>query len=396
MGSRHQKNDDLALLNQEQGIYVICDGVSEGGHGDLASNMVAKVIQDKLMAANSFIKKNGAQLLGAKRLLHMQEQMVSACTEAQQNIQKAALQNPNYKFAATTGIILWLDGRFGILAHMGDSRAYLYRAGKLYQLTHDHAGIDELLKMGIPLEIAKKNPQAKCLTKVFGGTVFNQPDLLKIEFQPNDVFMMCTDGVYSTLDPNNLQQLVQGMLQKNDAKPIIERCARQSGDDSTFVQIHFPIDMLQETVVQASDRIKLIQQTPLSKYFDYIQKSHISAICEVESFKAGSIVIQDGTEGECLYIVAKGTLEVLVQGSHMLYKKPGEFLGEVALIQQSKRTATVVAKEDTVLLSLKRGDLNEVFKKSPDIERNFYKAMLEMVLERMVAQGYEIAQLKKV
>ena len=97
-----------------------------------------------------------------------------------------------------------------------------------------------------------------------------------------------------------------------------------------------------------------------------------------------------------MYIVAKGTLEILLKGQNLTFKRAGEFIGEVALLQKSKRTASVVAKEDTILLSLSREDLDDVFKKDPDIERFFYKAMLEMVLNRMIEQGREIAQMRSV
>ena len=80
-----------------------------------------------------------------------------------------------------------MDGRFAIMAHIGDSRAYLYRAGKVYQLTKDHNGYDELVRMGMAPEEAAKNPLAKSLARAFGAR-FTQPDLLKVEFQPNDIF----------------------------------------------------------------------------------------------------------------------------------------------------------------------------------------------------------------
>jgi len=396
IGARHSQNDDYTLVNQEQGIYVLCDGVSEGGQGKFASEMVCKSIQEKLIEANAYIRKNGAQLLGPKRLQAMQDRVLTAFSETQQNLQKLAAQNENYRFAATTCIAVWMDGRFAILAHIGDSRAYLYRAGKLYQLTKDHSGLDELIKMGLPMEAALKNPMARSLTRAFGNARYTHPDLLKIEFQPNDLLFLCTDGVYTALKGPSMQQFVQTMAQDQDLKPLLAQCAQKSGDDSSIVQIHFPIEMHHASPLQASDRIKLIQQTPLSRHMDYIQRSHIAAICEIEEYKAGSIVVQEGTEGECMYIVAKGTLEILLKGQHLTYKKPGEFMGEVALVQQSKRTATAVAKEDTVLLSLKKHDLDEVFQKDPEMEKFFYKAMLQMILDRMVQQGQEIAQLKGV
>jgi serine/threonine protein phosphatase PrpC len=395
MGSRHKTNDDYALVNQEQGVYILCDGVSEGGNGRYASEIVAKNIQERLIAANHFLAKNGAQLLGPKRLQKMQELMLSAFADAQSNLIKAAAANANYKNAHTTCIALWIDGRFAIMGHIGDSRAYLYRAGKVYQLTKDHNGYDELIKMGMTPEDAQKNPMSKALAKAL-GTRFTTPDLLKIEFQPNDILIVCSDGVYSVLQNQGFPQLVQAMIAGQDFKSAIEQCARLSGDDSTLIEVQFPKQSNQDSSIQASDRIKLIQATPLSKYFDYIQKSHVAAVCEVEEFKAGSVIFQEGNDGECMYVVASGLLEIMLKGKNLTFKGPGEFIGEVALLQNGKRTASVIAKKDSVLLSLNRSDLNDVFKKDPDLERYFYRGMLEMVMERMIEQGREIAQLRSV
>jgi serine/threonine protein phosphatase PrpC len=396
MGARHQTNDDFFFMNPEQGIYVICDGVSEGGQGKLASEATAKSIQEKLVQGNAFLKKNGAQLLGPKRLQSMQDILLKTFSDTQESLIRMAETNANYKYAATTCISVWLDGRFAILAHVGDSRAYLCRAGKVYQLTKDHSGLDELMKMGLSFEAAMKNPMSRSLTRAFGSAQYTHPDLLKIEFQPNDVLLLCTDGVYTAVQGPSQQGFFQAISQGQDLKPLAEKCAQASGDDSTMLEISFPNEIFRESVLQAADRIKLIQQTPLSKYFDYIQKSHIAAICDIEEFKKGSIVVQEGTEGDSMYIVAKGTLEILLSGSHLTYKQPGEFIGEVGLVQQhSKRTATVVAKEDTVLLSLKRSDLFQAFQKDPEMEKHFYRAMLEMVMERMLEQGQQIAQLRK-
>ncbi len=395
-GARHIKNDDFSLVNQEQGIYVICDGISEGGQGHLASQLVSKKIHEKLIEANAYLKKQGPGLQGSSRLQVMQESILNAFTYAQECLQNAGQSDPLYRSAYTTCITLWMDGRFAILAHIGDSRAYLYRAGKVYQITKDHSALDELIKGGMAPEVAAKNPLANALIRAFGAGRYSLPDVLKIEFQPNDLLFLCTDGVYSALQGASLQQFVHGMVQGTDMKSYIEKCAHASGDDSTMIEIHFPEGTVEEAPLQASDRIKLIQQTPLAKYLDYIQQSHVAAICNIEVFKAGSVIVQEETEGECMYIIAKGTLEILLKGQHIAYMNAGHFMGEVGLIQKhSKRTATAIAKEDTVLLSLKGSDLQEAFKKDLGMERHFYRAMLESVMARMIEQGREIAHLKK-
>ena len=399
MGVKHIQNDDSAFVNEKEGVYIICDGVSEGGQGKLAAQFVTNIIQGNLIRANQDFKNRAYELVGTKRLQAMQSVMLETFTEAQTLLREQGEKNPLYKVASTTCITIWFNDRFAILGHLGDSRAYLYRAGKLYQLTKDHSGLDELVKMGMPLEIAVKSPLAKTLTRAVGNAQLSNPDILKIEFEPNDTLFLCTDGFYTALNtPQAMTSFVQDLLQGSELKPWIEKCAKLSGDDSTLIHIHFENEEKREEVtstdIRASDRIHLIQQAPLAKFFDYVQQSHIAAICEIETAKAGDIVIKEGEDGDCMYIIAKGAFTVSAHGKFLKDALPGEHIGEVALIRNSKRTATVIAKENSALLRLKRSDLEEVFKKDPLIETRFYKATLDAVFDRLVSLTEQLTGVK--
>jgi len=394
-GSKHVQNDDSAFINDQEGIFIICDGVSEGGQGKLASELVTQVIQEKLIRANQDFKKKASELVGTKRLQAMQEVMQNTFAEAQARLKELAQNNPLYRVAATTCLALWFNGRFAILGHIGDSRAYLYRAGKLYQLTKDHSGLEELLKMGMAPESAKKSPLARSLTRAFGNAQFNQPDFLKIEFEPNDTLFLCTDGIYSALNaPSSMTSFVHDLITDAPLRPWVETCAKNSGDDATLIHIFFEEAENAQMEIQASERIHLVSKTPLSRYFDYVQASHIAAICEIEVFKAGQTVIREGEEGDRMYIVSQGALRIESKGKLLRENKTGDFFGEIALVQKSKRTATAVAKEETHLLSLRRSDLEEVFKKDPLIETRFYRAMLEAALARVVELGEQVVGMK--
>ena len=400
MGAKHLQNDDSIFTNEKEGIYIICDGVSEGGQGKLASTVITKIIQEKLTQANADFNKRESELAGTKRLLAMQEVMQNTFADAQSELSELAKNNPLYKVAATTCIALWFSGRFAILGHIGDSRAYLFRAGKLYQLTRDHSGLDELIKMGMPMATAMKSPLARSLTRAFGNAQFNQPDLLKIEFEPNDTLFLCTDGVYTAFNtPQSMTEFVHDLIKESPLKPWIDKCTKISGDDSSLIHLHFLNDApagasVAPVDVQASDRIELVKLTPLSKYLDYVQQSQIAAICEIEKFKAGATVITEGDDGDCMYITARGVLNIQSNGKFLKENKAGDFFGEIALVQKSKRTATAIAKEDSILLSLSRSDLEEVFKKDPLIETRFYKAMLETVLSRVVDLSAQVVRMK--
>ncbi|MBU6153583.1 MAG: cyclic nucleotide-binding domain-containing protein [Bdellovibrionales bacterium] len=382
LGSKAPVNEDFALVNQEQGIHVICDASNKAGKGNYASEFVARQIQERLVHANREMRDQEISYQGPKRLQKMQESVLSAFNEVGADFLKLGTQNSNFAESLVSCIAVWVNDRFAILAHLGTCRAYLYRSGKIFTLTKDH----------VALEGNSEVPRV--ISRAFGPNL-GTPDLLKIEFEPNDILFLATDGLYEGFDKNGILRMVEMMLNGENLKPLLSQCAYSSGDHATLVQIQFPAEST-GSVLSASERIQLVSRTPLCRYMNYAEQSHMAALCQIEEFDAGTILVQEGTEGECMYLIAKGTLEVNVRGQFIVYKKAGEFLGEVSLIQQGKRTATAIAKDRVTLLSLQRSDLREAFKKDIELEKNFYRGMLEMVLDRLVEQGREIARMKSV
>ncbi len=383
LGPKNRVNEDFALVNQEQGIHVICDASSKSGKGNYASEFVARQIQERLVNANRELRDEEIAYQGPKRLQKMQECMLEAFTDVGADFLKLGTQNANFADAKVSCIAVWLNDRFAILAHLGNCRAFLYRSGRVYTLTKDHIA-----------ENAGDSELSRVFLKSIGPNL-GTPDLLKIEFEPSDILFLATDGLYSGFDRNGISAMVEMMLKGEDLKSLISQCAYSSGDHATLVQIQVPAEST-GVVLSASERVGLVSKTPLCRYMNYTEQSHVAALCQIEEFEPGTILVQEGTEGECMYLIAKGTLEINVKGQFIVYKKAGEFLGEVSLIQQGKRTATAIAKDRVTLLSLQRSDLREAFKKDVELEKNFYRGMLEMVLDRLVEQGREIAKMKSV
>lgn len=368
-------NEDYALANQEQGIHLVCDGHGPNGGGGRASEFVGKRLEEKLVQANRFLRENEVSLQGTKRLLKMQEIVLNAFSEVQADFLALGDEDSRFRASRVSGIAVWLSDRFAILAHIGNCRAYLYRKGRVYTLTRDH-------------------PVSEGGSGRSFGIGYAAPDLFKIEFEPEDLLFLATDGLYGSLQNSGMIKLVQSMVQGQDLKAMAGHCSHASGDHATLVMIQFPDEATDSTKLTASERVDLIGNTPLCRYMDFVQKSHIAALCQAEEFEPGTILVQEGTEGECLYLIANGTLEIQINGQFIAYKKPGEFVGEVSLVRHGKRTATAIAKDRVTLLTLQRSDLTESFQKDLELERNFYKGMLEMVLDRLVEQGREIAKMK--
>lgn len=393
-GSKHSSNEDFGLVNPELGIYIVADGLCDGNEneGYLASKFASQVLQTQMSTLFSIVQVRYESLSNPERLNLIQEIMLKAFDQVQTELAHFA-QKKNIKIA-TTCTVLWTHDRFGVIGHVGDSRAYLIRAQKAYQLTKDHNGYTELLRAGLTDEQARAHPLSNNLTRSLGASVYQQPDFLKIEFQPNDLLILCTDGAYRSMSVQKLLDLSQPAMNPHDVEAYIKRCAQLSHDDATWLQVQFPQYVDEAEAVQADQRIQLLQSIPLCKYLSYAQVVHLAALCNVESVRENAIVIQEGTEGSSLYLVINGALEIIVQGQHIGYARQGDFMGEIALMQKGPRKATVVAKKDCLLLTLKRTDLYSAFEKDQDLERLFLKSMLELLMDRNVAQGIELAKLK--
>ncbi len=313
----------------------------------------------------------------------MQNELIAAFNQAQEGLLKLTQDtNKTSEVCATTALALWVDGSFGLIAHLGDSRAYLVRAGKVYQLTHDHSGFDELVRMGWEVEAAKKHPFANALSKAVGTNLYAHPDLLKIEFQPKDVLLLATDGAYKMLQKNWDQVLKIKEQSQMDA--LLADAAKDIGDDASAILVQFPEEFENTAPVAASERVNLIQKTPLCRHMDFPQKIQMAALCNIRKLAAGTNLIQEGTEGDTLYVVAHGLLEVSKKSRYVSVVGSGGFVGEMGLIKKIKRTATVAAKQDSIILTLEAADLFEAFTKDPSLESAFYRSITESLLDRIL------------
>jgi protein phosphatase len=104
-----------------------------------------------------------------------------------------------------------VDGRGGsvTIGHVGDSRAYLHRSGALEQLTTDHSLVAELVEGGVLTpEEAERHPQRSAITRALGTEPTVEVDVFRIEAAPGDLFLICSDGLSSMVDDDELASVI--------------------------------------------------------------------------------------------------------------------------------------------------------------------------------------------
>jgi protein phosphatase len=134
--------------------------------------------------------------------------------------------------------VLVLEGR-AALAHVGDSRAYLVRGGRIRQLTDDHSVVGELLRRReISEDAAREHPHRHVLTRALGVRPVVEPDLAELSPEPDDVFVLCSDGLTLHVADHEIAEHVVG-AEDPDAcvETLVDLANARGGDDNITVLV---------------------------------------------------------------------------------------------------------------------------------------------------------------
>ncbi len=237
VGRKRKGNEDSVFVNAEQNLYVVADGM--GGHaaGEIASRVAVEAI-------NEFICLTGTDQditwpFGLDQSISFDgNRLKSAIQYANRKVLEATREKKEYLGMATTVVAVLVDGKTANLAHVGDSRVYLWRGGGLRQLTSDHSWINEQLESGaISADQARSHPLRNVVTRALGGRPELQVDLQVHEAEPSDTLLLCSDGLTSMLPDDEIGRIVRESssdLEKT-AKGLVGEANERGGEDNITV-----------------------------------------------------------------------------------------------------------------------------------------------------------------
>src|SRR5580700_5101640 len=226
IGCRRSNNEDSYGYDAEQHIYVVCDGMGGRAAGEVASGMAVRTLIESF-ASSAAMRSEGEPMPVANRL-------VQAILDANQAVREAAAQNPNLMSMGTTLVCACLDGDRAVFGNVGDSRAYMIRAGSCLQVTQDHSLLAEALRAGeISLEAAATSSLQSMITRAIGAEDAVDPDLYGAELQPGDILLLASDGLTRYVQPEEIATVLQtGMDLTASCQAFIDIAKRGGGVDN--------------------------------------------------------------------------------------------------------------------------------------------------------------------
>ncbi|MBE5779097.1 MAG: Stp1/IreP family PP2C-type Ser/Thr phosphatase [Clostridiales bacterium] len=212
-------NQDSLLVADK--LYGVADGM--GGHrgGETASRIAVESVIAAL--------KNKTPGESALRL---------AVEAANRRIYETAAENESLQGMGTTLTFLWEGEGKALIAHVGDSRAYRLREGKLEQLTLDHSMVAELLRNNvITPEMAKTHPYRNIITRAVGIDPVVEADVIQTEVKPGDRWLMCSDGLYNMVEDAKIHKTLMEMDDEKAADRLMEMALENGGTDNITIVI---------------------------------------------------------------------------------------------------------------------------------------------------------------
>jgi PPM family protein phosphatase len=218
-------NEDNFLMVPDRGIFVVADGM--GGHaaGEVASEMAVRFV---------------ARELGSLRGLaddQVADRMRTAIRAANGAIfQRTLTEHDKRGMGTTVTALVLFETRF-LVGQVGDSRAYLYRDGKLIQLTKDHSYVQEQVDAGyLTPEQARSHPYSNVITRCVGANSDVMPDIYLGTVKRGDLFLLASDGLTGMLEDSELTEMLGGgakdRMPQDRVDALITEANRHGGLDN--------------------------------------------------------------------------------------------------------------------------------------------------------------------
>jgi protein phosphatase len=217
-GRRRRHNEDAYVIKPP--IFAVADGMGGARGGEVASSLAAEAVRAD--------EADGSA----------KERVVALVQRANRSIYERSSSDADVSGMGTTITLALVEDGHVTFAHVGDSRAYVLREGKLEQLTDDHSLVAELVRSGkLSPEEAEHHPQRSVITRVLGTDPDVDVDTFVVDTRPGDVFVICSDGLTDMLGDEEIGSVLAERTSDLDeaAKELVRRANKAGGDDNITV-----------------------------------------------------------------------------------------------------------------------------------------------------------------
>jgi protein phosphatase len=239
VGLKRPLNEDSFCSNVDEGLYVVADGMGGHAHGEVASRLAVETIEE-------FIKLTSGDTdvtwpYGIDESLSLNgNRLKTSIRFANQRLLEHARTSAGCEGMATTVVAVLVEDNVAEIAHVGDSRLYLVRDKTMTRITSDHSWVNEQVQSGvIDSDQARNHPLRNVVTRALGGRPDLEVDVQTLEMLSGDRLLLCSDGLTTMLDDDEILRIVLGGEGGVDQTDELIQAANESGgeDNTTAIML---------------------------------------------------------------------------------------------------------------------------------------------------------------
>lgn len=235
IGLVRTNNEDSFCFVKNVPIFILADGM--GGHnaGEVASSKAVELVLNHFNHGLSNVESYQKNKRISKKLSLVENMLGNALTEANNQVYLNSLANYDVSGMGTTLDVLYFQDNKYYIGHIGDSRVYLLRAGKLMQVTQDHSVVNQLIKQNLlTKEEARFHPYSHILTNALGIQADVEYDIISDNTHVGDLYLLCSDGLSDMVGEELIETIMKSEKKNLEEKAnlLIESAKYSSGVDN--------------------------------------------------------------------------------------------------------------------------------------------------------------------
>ena len=379
-GKKRSQNEDALLALPEYGLFVVADGVGGRAAGEVASALTIETFREAAPSLHAAIGRYEQKREWASRN-EVLEALDAICQRATQRVYEES-EALGKRGMTTTLVVALVGGGAAFVAHVGDSRAWLVRDGLIRQLTEDHSMVNELVRTGqMTYEEARRSRYRSVITRAIGLYPTVQADLMSIEILPGDRLVLNTDGLSDPVATDVIENIAcQDDVDTSTGK-LITAALDAGGPDNISVVLVEPEATPKTEAARA--RAQVMEELFLFKGLPFHARLRVSRICRELFFTPGQELLHEGTTGDSMYVIVQGSVTVTRQGVPLASLTTGEHVGELGLLEDHQRTATVTGASYGSVIVIRRDELHEFCQREPALGNQMLWRMLRTLGARL-------------
>jgi PPM family protein phosphatase len=234
-GLKRTSNEDSYSTRPDVGLFVVADGM--GGHvaGEVASRVAVEAIEAFIQETAGADRNRTWPFPFDPSISLEANRLRAAFRLANRKIASAIADSQDLRGMATTASAVLLGPRSASVAHVGDSRVYVLRDGKLQQITHDHSWVEEQVRAGtLTPTAARQHPWRNVVTRALSGGEDPEVDVTEVSPKPGERYLLCSDGLFTVVPDSQIAEILgeQGVPLESIARSLIEAANEGGGPDN--------------------------------------------------------------------------------------------------------------------------------------------------------------------